>query len=310
MDTSITGRVGYGSSGRVFRAENSAGEVFAIKQLMRINDEKKAAAYKEFELLKRCYHPNLLRLMQVFTIETLPDSIFLVTDTWAPDTLADFTDQNNFRRASNFPWYKQGSADSEKYCFIILLGMANGLHHLHITGIKHKDIKPGNILIDHDNVLDPKNQHNPWHVRPIIADLGHSKLVVPNGSTNFTQSTTQYLAPEQILHKDSSPKSDVFSMGCCFALIFAIICRGFEGREIIERAITDDSRSCQYATNLPHVLKALDTIHADCASRREPLLTLTKAMLTEDPDYRPDSRMVTLELEKIQRDFPETSWKV
>jgi serine/threonine protein kinase len=310
MDTSLRARVGQGSFGQVFKAVTSAGEVFAIKMLSKIdNNEKKEVAYKEFELLRRCAHPNLLRLMQVYRIETLPDAFFMVTDPWAPDTLLDFIDQSNVDRASNFPWYRQGSADSEKYCFIVLLGLANGLHHLHITGIKHKDIKPSNILIYRDDLADPKKQSNPWHVRPIIADLGISKLVVSGGTTNFTNSTYQYLAPEQVAHKDSSPKSDVFSMGCCFANIIAVLCRGSEGRELIKEAFMDFNRSCRYATELPHVFKALDTIHANYASRRKLLLTSVRAMLSEDPKDRPDSHMVTLELERIQQDGSETSWK-
>jgi serine/threonine protein kinase len=61
------------------------------------------------------------------------------------------------------------------------------------------------------------------NVRPIIADFGISKEYVIGAKTTF-QGTPQYLAPEQVAEESSTPQSDIFSLGCCFAWIQLILC--------------------------------------------------------------------------------------
>ncbi|KAL9118075.1 MAG: hypothetical protein Q9187_005384 [Circinaria calcarea] len=238
---------GRGSFGIVYRATDTLNQVFAVKRLDKVYGEsKKAVVYKEFELLRQCSHPNLLQLIP-----------------WAPDTLHDFINLDDHQRESMFPWYQKDDKDDTKldlYVYNILYGLADGLSYLHQTGIKHKDIKPGNLLLFREQKPDPTKRSNPWGVRPIIADLGVSKLFKPDSSTNFTHSTYDYLAPEQVHHVESTPKSDVFAMGCCFANILVILCQGSRGRESLLDAITGESRSCQYARELDHVKVAMEQI--------------------------------------------------
>lgn len=85
------------------------------------------------------------------------------------------------------PWYKPHSLDPWPS---IVRQCVLGLEHLHKNKIRHKDLKPDNILlVDGSNgaSLDSK-------VRAVIADLGISKGYVEAENTTFN-GTEQYLAP-------------------------------------------------------------------------------------------------------------------
>ncbi|KAH7403083.1 kinase-like domain-containing protein, partial [Cadophora sp. MPI-SDFR-AT-0126] len=78
--------------------------------------------------------------------------------------------------------------------------------YIHAQRIRHKDIKPTNILVKDDNIL--------------IADFGLSKRF--SDETTETRSTAGfktpgYCAPEVAAHEPRSRASDIFSLGCVFA---------------------------------------------------------------------------------------------
>jgi serine/threonine protein kinase len=79
------------------------------------------------------------------------------------------------------------------------------LHHTHV-GVKHKDIKPANIIIDHFN-------------QPLFADFGLSKHYQQPGKEwtgGGTKWTYRYAAPEAISRDLVGYPCDVFSLGCVF----------------------------------------------------------------------------------------------
>ncbi len=88
---------------------------------------------------------------------------------------------------------------------IVRIGMqaAHGLAAAHAQGLIHRDIKPGNIL------LEP-----PTH-RVKLTDFGLARVEddVKLTRTGFVSGTPLYMAPEQALGEEADPRSDLFSLG-------------------------------------------------------------------------------------------------
>lgn len=85
----------------------------------------------------------------------------------------------------------------------ISMEAARGLAAAHAQGLIHRDVKPGNILLE-----PPTN-------RVKLTDFGLARITedVKLTRTGYVSGTPLYMAPEQALGAEPDPRSDLFSLG-------------------------------------------------------------------------------------------------
>ncbi len=85
----------------------------------------------------------------------------------------------------------------------IAFQLAQGLSAAHALGMVHRDIKPGNILLE------------PPHNRVKLTDFGLARIAdeVKLTRTGFVTGTPLYMAPEQAMGQSGDARSDLFSVG-------------------------------------------------------------------------------------------------
>ncbi|KAF2680407.1 kinase-like protein [Lentithecium fluviatile CBS 122367] len=91
--------------------------------------------------------------------------------------------------------------------------LASGLAFMHRQSIRHKDIKPQNVLIHNQTVL-----YTDFGLSYDFVDAGQST------TTGLVQGLTmRYCAPEVADHGRRNTKSDIFSLGCVFIEIHSVL---------------------------------------------------------------------------------------
>ncbi len=107
----------------------------------------------------------------------------------------------------------------------LLAQVARAVHHAHQRGILHRDLKPGNILLDHKPEAPAPGQAGPGAGasglcpplgQPHITDFGLARRLTTE--SNLTQSgsivgTPSYMAPEQAQGKTLTVAADVYALG-------------------------------------------------------------------------------------------------
>ena len=180
--------------------QTSLNRPVAIKVLKSaLNDTPEAREMFEWEsrIVARLDHPHIIRVIDKgLTRDGMP---FFVMDFVEGVTLKDAL--------------KRGMADRRKLRLIIQV--AKALSYAHKNGIIHRDIKPGNILIDKEG-------------NARVVDFGIARIfsedteLKQRSEEGMTVGTLAYMAPEQ--HQGAqytSELSDIYSLGVIMYLMFA-----------------------------------------------------------------------------------------
>ena len=163
--------------------------------------------------------------------------------------------------------HRAGSLDEEE---VVLVGkqVASALAAAHKKAILHRDVKPGNILIDREG-------------RAYLFDFGLALPLGERPEEGVLFGTPEYMSPEQARGRDLSPKSDVYSLG-------ATLYHMLYGRVLFE-ADTAEQIAAKQITEKPNFPEG--------PSPR--LIKLLSRMLSKDPSKRPTAEQVAAILEAI-----------
>ncbi|KAJ3435414.1 mitogen-activated protein kinase [Anaeramoeba flamelloides] len=193
-------KIGHGAYGIVISAKDRfENESVAIKKIMgvfdRLTDAKRTL--REIKLLKHFNHENILCLTDLLIppVKENFTSVYLVTELLATD----------LRQIINSE--QQLSEDHIRY---FLYQIIRALKYLHSGKVIHRDLKPGNILLNENCDLK-------------ICDFGLARISDPEEENHLlTQyvATRWYRSPEIILSwGEYTSAVDVWSTGCIFAEI-------------------------------------------------------------------------------------------
>ena len=237
-------RLGIGAFGSVWKARDTKlDRAVAIKiprkdkiepvEVDRFLHEAKAAA--------QLRHPNIV---SVFEVGRDGDTLFIVSE---------------LVRGVNLSDWMTGQRPTPKEAAALCRKIALALHHAHEKGVIHRDLKPGNILIDQEG-------------EPHIADFGLAKRDV--GGIRISRDgqvlgTPAYMSPEQAqgeAHRADSC-SDIYSLG---VILFELVTGGlpFRGNAEMQvhKRITEDAPSPR--KDNPDIPRDLDTIVLKCLERQ------------------------------------------
>jgi serine/threonine-protein kinase len=142
--------------------------------------------------------------------------------------------------------------------------MCAGLAAAHEHGVLHRDLKPGNIMLD-------------GRGRVRITDFGLAALSEDLGGEEVSAGTPAYMAPEQLAGVEVTPRSDIYSLGLVMYEIFT-------GKKAYEAASLGELlrlRETSSPSSLSMLVKDIDPLTERVIQR----------CLEKDPANRPASAL-------------------
>lgn len=194
-------RLGQGGMGQVYKAKHRRMDrVVALKVLPSRSTQSEDAVrrfHREVRAAAKLYHPNIVTAHDA---DEHNGAHFLVMDYVEGSDLAAAV--------------KAQGAFSVAQAVDCILQAARGLEYAHQQGIVHRDIKPHNLLLDHQGTVK-------------ILDMGLARIEEELGSIaaaaesqGLTESgqvmgTLEFMSPEQALDtKTADARADIYSLGC------------------------------------------------------------------------------------------------
>ncbi|XP_035290096.1 serine/threonine-protein kinase NLK [Anguilla rostrata] len=189
--------IGYGAFGVVWSVTDPRdGKRVALKKMPNVfqNLVSCKRVFRELKMLCFCKHDNVLSAIDILQPPHIDyfEEIYVVTELM----------QSDLHKIIVSP--QPLSSDHVK---VFLYQILRGLKYLHSAGILHRDIKPGNLLVNSNCVLK-------------ICDFGLARVEELDESRHMTQEvvTQYYRAPEILMgSRHYSNAIDVWSVGCIFA---------------------------------------------------------------------------------------------
>lgn len=201
-------------------------------------------------------HPNILKIYESGTADGVA---YIIMDYIQAGSLSE--------RMKNWYWHPK-----LREIISIFMQVAAGLKYLHDKGVVHRDIKPGNILLDEKN-----------HV--LISDFGLSTIIEQAYDENIVIGTPSYISPETIKYPNKvDSKADIYSLGI---VIYELI----SGKS----AFPGTSAQSILRSQIQYAPPKLDEI-ADVPSQ---ISSLINKCLSKNPTDRPSAIELIEQLEAL-----------
>src|SRR5437763_3113649 len=245
----ILEEIGRGGMGVIYRArQRHSRRIVAIKRilsyhadsqdtLMRFRREAQAAANLD--------HPNILPIYEVSE---------------SHDGLPFFS--MKFAGGGSLLDAAPALRSEPRRAVALLAKVAQAVQYAHGQGILHRDLKPGNILLD-------------GRGEPLVSDFGLAKCLEPTSNLTRTLTTfgaSDYAAPEQVYPAGAGsskpgPVADVYSLG---AILFDLLTGrppflGEHALKVIQQA--SEKPAPKLRTLMPGLDRDLETICTKCLER-------------------------------------------
>ncbi len=257
----ILEEIGRGGMGVIYRArQRHSRRIVALKRILSCHADSRETLMRfrrEAQAAAKLDHPNILPIYEVSQSE---------------DGLPFFS--MKFAGGGSLLEAVPALRREPRRAVALTAKVARALQYAHDQGILHRDLKPGNILLD-------------GHSEPLVSDFGLAKWLEPMGDLTRTPSifgTPGYIAPEQVNGSASklTPAADIYGLG---AILFHFLTgrppfTGEHALKVIQQAT--EKPAPKLRSLAPALDRDLETICAKCLEREPHARYRSAGELAED----------------------------
>lgn len=187
----IESKLGSGGMAVVYKAKDTIlGRTVALKTLHSHYAEEpifRRRFKQEARAMASLDHPNVVKVYDICQDGEMP---FIVAEYVDGDDVGDL-----LARSGKL---------NEQFMRRIAAQLLQALSYAHHRGVIHRDIKPSNILITRDGTVK-------------VGDFGIARMIeddeAETGEPGEIIGSARYMSPEQIVGKEATPRSDIYSVG-------------------------------------------------------------------------------------------------
>jgi serine/threonine protein kinase len=178
----------------------------AVKILRNYHTDDILRPLERFELearaVARLRHPNIV---QVFDFDSVEDQPYLVMEYIPGPSLSKYLSA----------FHAKGGRLGLPLINQLVNKIAGALQYAHDSGVIHRDVKPGNILLSSRSIKIIPGETLPLDLEPVLTDFGLVRFLNSSRQTmsGLITGTPAYMSPEQAMGEAADGRTDIYSLG-------------------------------------------------------------------------------------------------